>query len=195
MNFSNIFRRPLVPVVMAAGVLLAGVGVPAISLAQNNSGFTFTWGEGPRGKEQLRYTLDYGTPGMMGDRYRFRLGVQNLAINRINITYPDYYDGTFDPKAIEVRVGAPTRAGFLSLRREYGRAIPLTQVNYDPKSRVLDLVPAEVIPAGEQVEIVLSNVRNPAVGGMYYFNARVESPGDVPLMRYVGTWIVSIYRP
>jgi Protein of unknown function (DUF2808) len=195
MKFSNIFRRPLMPALMAAGVLLAGVGVPAISLAQNNSGFTFTWGEGPKGKEQLRYTLDYGTPGMMGDRYRFRMGVQNLAINRINITYPDYYDGTFDPKAIEIRVGAPQRAGFLNLRREYGRAIPLTQVNYDPKSRVIDLVPAEVIPAGEQVEIVLSNVRNPPVGGMYYFNARVESPGDVPLMRYVGTWIVSIHRP
>jgi hypothetical protein len=52
-----------------------------------------------------------------------------------------------------------------------------------------------VIPAGEQVEIVLSNVRNPPSGGMYYFNARVESPGDVPLMRYIGTWVVGIYRP
>jgi hypothetical protein len=194
MKLSNIFRRPLLPIAMAAGALVV-LGTPVISLAQSNPGFSFTWGEGPKGKEQLRYTLDYGTPGHSADRYRLRLGVQNLAINRINITYPDYYDGKFDPKAIEVRAGSPQRGGgFLSLKREIGRPIALSQVNYDPKSRVIDLVPAEVIPAGEQVEIVLSNVRNPMIGGMYYFNARVESPGDVPLMRYIGTWILSIAR-
>ncbi|MFM6244668.1 MAG: DUF2808 domain-containing protein, partial [Dolichospermum sp.] len=40
--------------------------------------------------------------------------------------------------------------------------------------------------------LVLSNVQNPSFGGVYYFNCRVLSPGDVPLLRYIGTWIISI---
>jgi hypothetical protein len=180
---------------MASLLVAGGIVLPAaISQAQSNPGLTFTWGQGPSGKEQLRYVLDYGTPGMSNDRYRLKLGTQNVAISRINITYPEYFDGTFNDKSIEVRVGAPQRGGFMNLRREYGKPVPLAQVVLDPKSRVIDIVPNTAIPAGEQVEIVLSNVRNPPIGGMYYFNARIESPGDVPLMRYVGTWILGIYR-
>jgi hypothetical protein len=42
--------------------------------------------------------------------------------------------------------------------------------------------------------VVLSDVQNPRSGGMYYFNAYINSPGDVPLRRYLGTWILSLFR-
>jgi hypothetical protein len=175
-----------------AGGCLLTAGIPAVSRAQTNPGFTFTWGEGPSGKQQLRYVLDYGTPGLNGDRYRLKLGPQKVAISRINITYPDYYNGTFDPKGIEVRLGEGKRSSFL--RRDLGKPVALANATLDEDNRVIDITPTEPIPAGQTVQIWLSNVRNPPTGGMYYFNARIASPGDVPLMRYIGTWVVGIYR-
>ncbi|MFM6139300.1 MAG: DUF2808 domain-containing protein, partial [Sphaerospermopsis kisseleviana] len=34
--------------------------------------------------------------------------------------------------------------------------------------------------------------QNPAFGGMFHFNCQVLSPGDVPMLRYLGTWLISI---
>lgn len=183
--------KRFLPALILLGCSLALLN-PALVRAQANQGFTFTWGEGPSGRQQLQYHLDNGTPGFMGDRYWLRLGQQKVAINRINITYPDYYNGTIDPKGIEVRVGGNSGNSFFQFRRNPGKKIELSEVSLDRDNRVIDIVPAEVIPAGTPVQVILNNVRNPNNGGMYYFNARIGSPGDIPLMRYVGTWILSI---
>ncbi|MDS3862327.1 DUF2808 domain-containing protein [Thermosynechococcaceae cyanobacterium BACA0444] len=181
------------PLALAVGCL-ATVAVPVVVYAQSNPGFTFNWGDGPSGKQQLRYYLEYGTPGFMNDRYWLRLGKQNVAINRINITYPDYFDGHFNAKSIELRTGGTSNNSLFSLRRDPGEVMPLAEATVDQDNRVIDIIPAEPIPAGKDVQVVISNVRNPQVGGMYYFNARIGSPGDIPLMRYIGTWILSIAR-
>jgi Protein of unknown function (DUF2808) len=188
-------QRRLWPALFLTGCLCA-VAAPIAVHAQTNPGFTFNWGSGPSGKQQLSYVLDYGTPGFNGDRYRLKLGPQKVAISSITITYPDYYDGTFDPKAIEVRVGAEGSkgGGFLNFKRDLGKPVTLSEASLDPDNRIITLTPSEVIPAGTPVQIVLSNVRNPATGGMYYFNARINSPGDIPLSRYIGTWVLGIYR-
>lgn len=170
------------------------VAMPALVHAQVNQGFTFTWGDGPSGRQQLQYHLENGTPGFMGDRYWLRLGQQKVAINRINITYPDYYSGIIDPSGIEVRIGGNRSNNFFQFRRDPGKKIKLAEVSLDRDNRVIDIVPAEVIPAGTTVQVILNNVRNPNNGGMYYFNARIGSPGDIPLMRYIGTWVLSIAR-
>ncbi|MGM0455661.1 MAG: DUF2808 domain-containing protein, partial [Cyanobacteriota bacterium] len=60
------------------------------------------------------------------------------------------------------------------------------------ENQVIEIYPIEPIAAGNDVEIVFSNVRNPRFGGMYYFNARVFSPGDLPMARYLGTWVLNI---
>ncbi len=80
----------------------------------------------------------------------------------------------------------------LSFAATPAKKIELAEVSLDRDNRVIDIVPAEVIPAGTPVQVILNNVRNPNHGGMYFFNARIGSPGDIPLMRYVGTWILSI---
>lgn len=78
--------------------------------------------------------------------------------------------------------------------RANGDEIPLDEVTWDPENRVIEIYPQSPVPADTRVEIVLSNVRNPNRIGMHYFNALVRSPGDLPMMRYVGTWILSISR-
>lgn len=165
------------------------LAVPTVSQADTTPGFTLIWGgDGPNAKQQLRYLLEYGSPGHPSDRYYLRLGKQNLAVSGIVITYPDYYSGVFDPRRIEVRVGGKSQ--LLSSRR--GQSIPLTEVKLDKEAQVLQLIPEQPIPAGTSIEVVLSNVQNPGDGGTYFFNCQVASPGNTPLLRYVGTWILNI---
>lgn len=152
-------------------------GFPGVSMAQ--SGFTL-W-SGVKGENQLNHRFDFGGQANAWDRLRLRVPNKKLktAVAQFVISYPEYFKGSFDPKKIEVRVK--------------GKSIPLEEAKWDKDNNAIVIYPQEAIPAGNNVEIVLSNMKNPTFGGMYYFNCAIQSPGDaVPLSRYVGTWIVNI---
>ncbi|MFN6179325.1 MAG: DUF2808 domain-containing protein [Dolichospermum sp.] len=153
-------------------------GLPVLTWAQGLPGLTLF--SGVENKNQLPYRLDFGGQTNNTDRYILRLPAKKmkLPVAQFAISYPDYYKGTFDTKNIEVRVK--------------GKSVPLSEVKWDEKGGVIQIFPKDPVPAGQKVELVLSNVQNPSFGGVYYFNCRVLSPGDVPLLRYIGTWIISI---
>lgn len=167
-------KRLLSALAVTAGLLS---GLPLVTMAQTNPGFTLFGG--PESRNQLNYRLDSGSAGTW-DRYRLRIPANklNLAVAQLSIFYPDYYKGTFDTDKVEIRIK--------------GESVPLDEVVWDRENHFLEIYPAEPIPAGNKIEVVLHNVRNPRFGGMYYFNANIRTPGDVPLMRYVGTWVLSI---
>jgi hypothetical protein len=135
---------------------------------------------GPRGEENLNYRLDFGGRANGWDRYRLRVPAKKmkLAVAQFAISYPDYYRGTFDEKGIEVQV--------------QGKSVPLREVKWNQDNNLIEIFPEEPVPANSRVEIWLENVRNPSNGGMFYFNLQVQSPGDLPLYRYLGTWVIQI---
>jgi Protein of unknown function (DUF2808) len=166
----------LLSILTISGCLMTGLA--AVTQAQGTSGLTIF--SGISSDNQLNYKLDYdGKPGST-DRYHLRIPARKLefAISRLVINYPETYQGTFDTDAVRVEVA--------------GDRIDLDDVTWDQENRVIEIYPKEPIPADKRVEIVLSNVRNPTRVGTHYFNASIQSPGDVPLTRYVGTWILSI---
>ena len=71
------------------------------------------------------------------------------------------------------------------------KSVPLQEVNWNKENNFIEIFPTDPVPAGSNVEIQLANVRNPN-SGVYYFNCQVLSPGDTPLLRYLGTWVISI---
>jgi hypothetical protein len=166
--------RRLFSTLAITSCLLAGV--PAVSLAQSG---LILFG-GVKGENQLSYRTDFGGQSNAWDRYRLRISNKKLkvAVAQFIIKYPEYYKGTFDTKKIEVKAG--------------DKKVALSEIKWDKDNHVLEIYPQEAIPAGKNVEIILSNVKNPSFGGMYYFHCSVQSPGDVPLSRYIGTWILSI---
>lgn len=168
--------RRVFAVLAATSCLLSAF--PAITLADALPGFTLF--SGVKSGDQLPFRLDFGGQSDGWDRYRLKIPANKvkLAIAQINISYPNYYEGTFDKKKIEVQVS--------------GKKVPLSEVKWDQSGRAIEIYPQQPIPAGSSVEVVLSNVKNPSFGGMYYFNCQILSPGDVPLLRYLGTWIISI---
>ncbi|BAT56065.1 hypothetical protein NOS3756_50650 [Nostoc sp. NIES-3756] len=168
--------RRLLSALAVTGCVIAAV--PTVSFAQSLPGFTLF--SGVKSENQLPFRLDFGGESNSWDRYRLRIPANKmkLAAAQFAITYPDYYKGTFDTKDIEIEVK--------------GKKVPVSEVKWDKEARILEIFPEEPVPAGSRVELVLSNVRNPAFGGTYYFNCQILAPGDVPLLRYLGTWIVSI---
>ncbi len=150
----------------------------ATTWAQSLPGLTLF--SGVKGENQLPYRLDFGGQTNSTDRYILRIPAQKmkLAVAQFAITYPNYYKGTFDTKDIEVKVK--------------GKKVPLSEVKWDKEGGVIQIFPEEPVPAGQKVELVLSNVQNPSFGGVYYFRCQVLSPGEVPLLRYLGTWIISV---
>ncbi|ERT04843.1 hypothetical protein M595_5215 [Lyngbya aestuarii BL J] len=157
------------------GVLLGSL--PILSFAQGTPGITLFGG--PEQANMLNFYLQSGQAGRW-DRYKLRIPANklNLAVALISITYPEYYKGKFDPDKIEVRI--------------QGESVPLEEVVWDADNNFIEIYPTEPIPAGNKLEIVMSNVKNPTFGGMFHFNANIRTPGDVPLLRYVGTWVLSI---
>jgi hypothetical protein len=182
--------RRFLPVAIA-GTLITGI--PAVTTAQTNPGFSFIWGgDGPSQKQQLNYVLEYGTPGHRHDRHRYKLGRQSVAIDSITIAFPDYFDGKFNAKDVSLRESPKGSSKIFNFKK--GKEIPIATAEYDEDNRVLEIVPESPIPAGTLSEIVISNMQNPKSGGTYFINARITSPGDVPLSQYIGTWVVSIFR-
>jgi Protein of unknown function (DUF2808) len=133
-------------------------------------------------ENQLSFRLDYGGRPFQRDRYRLRISRQKMLteVSEFTVTYPETYEGTFDDDNIDLRIN--------------GENVDLDQVTWDRESREILIYPVEPVAANTRVEIVLSNVDNPRTGGTYYFNALVRTPGDIPLRRYLGTWIISIGR-
>ena len=154
-------------------------GLPTLSLAQSGlPGFTLF--SGVKSENQLPFRLDFGGHSSGWDRYRLRIPAKKLklAAAQFTITYPDYYKGNFDTDKIEVRIK--------------NKKVPLQEVKWDKENHIVEIYPQEPVPANSRVELVFSNVKNPNFGGTYYFNCQILSPGDVPLLRYVGTWILNI---
>lgn len=167
--------RSLVSGLTMTGFLLGAF--PTLAWAQSGPGVTLFGG--PERANLLSFFLQSGESGRW-DRYRLRIPARqlNMAVALISISYPEHFQGRFDPDRIEVRIG--------------NQSIPLEEVIWDAENNFIEIYPEEPIPAGQSLEIVMSNVRNPTFGGMFHFNANVRSPGDVPLLRYVGTWVLSI---
>jgi hypothetical protein len=160
-----------------AGCLMAVL--PHTSQAQSGLPGLTLFG-GPRGEESLNYRLDFGGRANGWDRYRLRIPAKKmkLAVAQFAISYPDYYKGTFDEKAVEVQV--------------QGKKVPLREVKWNRDNNLIEIFPEEPVPANSKVEVWLENVKNPSSGGMFYFNLQVQSPGDLPLYRYLGTWVIQI---
>ena len=171
-------RKGLISTLAIAGC--CAVGIPTISWAQSNPGLTIF--SGVERENILSYYLDFdGRPGGI-DRYRLRIPAKKMefGVAQIAISYPDYYKGEFRTEKIEVRVD--------------GESLPLSEVEWDKENQLIRIYMEEPVEAGNPVEVVLSRVKNPRFGGTFYFDCRILTPGDVPLPRYIGTWIISIGR-
>jgi hypothetical protein len=157
-----------------------GLGcVPALTMpdaasAQQNAGIIL-WGSAK--DKALDYVLDYGRANQI-DRYYLEIPAQKVAVSEILVTYPASYNGEFDPDSMDLRVN--------------NKNVKVQSTKWDKDSRIIEVVLQEPVPANKAMKLVLSNVRNPRFGGLFQFDARVRGSNDLPMMRYIGSWIIGL---
>ncbi|WP_013324578.1 DUF2808 domain-containing protein [Gloeothece verrucosa] len=169
--------KRLLPVLVLSGGLIASL--PLFTWAGGNPGLTVF--SGVDRKDILDYFLQFGGNPEEMDRYKLYIPAKRLpqGASAIFISYPDYFDGNFDTKKVEIRVK--------------GKPLPLKEVYWDKESRFLEITLDQPLAPNTKAEVVLSNVTNPRTG-TYYLICDVMASGDIPVRLYVGTWIVSIER-
>lgn len=172
--------RRLLSAVAVTGFLLTGM--PAITFAQ--SGMVL-WGGGEP-KYRLNYVFDFGGQVGATDRLRLRISGKKLkmAVEKFVIAYPDYFDGEFDTKEIEIKVG-----------KGKGKKVAVDEVKWDKEGNTIEIYPKEPVPAGKSVELILDNVENPGFSGTFFFTLLIQSPGDkTALTRFLGNYIITYSR-
>jgi len=129
---------------------------------------------------RLRYRLDFDGVPRRRDRYRLQIGRTKLpiSVSQLTLAYPETFDGQLDTDRIVLEVE--------------GNEVAIDEIRWDDVNLELSIYPEEPIAANSRVEVILSNVRNPRNPGFYYVNALVLPTGDIPLQRYVGTWVIGI---
>jgi Protein of unknown function (DUF2808) len=165
--------------------LLLGASLSLLSLcssalmAKADGGLTIF--SGVDRKDNLSYHLDFGGNPHQTDRYKLYIPAKKLSqgASRFFVSYPDYFDGIFDTKSVEVRVG--------------DQSLPLKDVVLDKESHYLEIDLKDPIKSATEATIVLSNVENPHTG-TYYFVGDAQISGEIPVRVYLGTWIISIDR-
>jgi hypothetical protein len=173
--------RQLISTLAVSGCLITGF--PLVSWAQSNPGLTIFSGVDNR-EDILDYHLKHGEAGtIQRDRYKLRIPADKMeqGASQFTVSYPDYYNGEFDPDEIEVRV--------------QGESVPLQEVSWNEEEHRVEIIPKQPIEGGEngkEVELVFSNVENPRTGGTYYFNGQIQALQGSSAPRYVGTWILSL---
>ncbi|MDX2256429.1 MAG: DUF2808 domain-containing protein [Pseudanabaenaceae cyanobacterium bins.39] len=157
--------------------LACAVVAPSVVRAQSNSGFILFGGVKD---SALDYCLDNGAGGR-NDRYYLEIKPQIFQISEVIITYPEHFNGKFDPTDMKLRVTSQCRGG---------NDLEIASATWDQESRRITIIPKEAIPAKTSLRVVLSNVRNPDFGGFYQFDGRVLR-ADVPVPVYVGSWVIT----
>ncbi|MFS8913434.1 DUF2808 domain-containing protein [Synechococcus sp. H60.2] len=160
-------------------LILAGLLVGALSpLAKAQSGFVIT---GSEGVPVLSYRLDFrGIRGRL-DRYRLKIPPQDVAVAEVQISADRNFDAVIDPQNVRLEVE--------------GKPVELAEVYWDEEFRSLEVVARQPIAAGQEIRLVLSNVRNPSAAGIYRVEARVRGTEPNPLFRKVGNWLITIDDP
>jgi len=146
--------------------------------AEAQSGLVIT---GSEGVPVLSYRLDFGGVRSRLDRYRLTIPPQNVAVAEVQINGDRNFDGRIDPESVRLEVE--------------GRPVELDQVYWNEEFRSLEVVARQPIAAGQEIRLVLSNVRNPSSAGIYRVEARVRGTEPNPLFRNVGNWLITIEDP
>ncbi len=155
-----------------AGVLLTNTA----SIAWSQSGMTLTGVQ--EGDTELSYRFDFG--GVRGrlERYRMDIPAQDVAVSELQLNFESSFDGRVDPDKVRLEVE--------------GQSVPLRAVYWDDTIKSVEVEIAEPVAAGQAMELVLSDVRNPRNMGYYRVQARVLGTEPNPVFQYIGLWILDI---
>ncbi len=112
---------------------------------------------------------------------------RKTAILKLKITLPKYFDAKITPKKLSLC--RASLGGMLS-RTKCEERIPANfEISKDNKA--IEVFPEQPIPVGSTYAVVMK-IFNPNQTGMFQLNAMAQSPGEIPISGYLGSWSIDI---
>ncbi len=112
---------------------------------------------------------------------------RKTAILKLKITIPKYFDAKITPKKLSLC--RASLGGMLS-RTKCEETIPATfEVSKD--NGAIEVFPEKPIPVKSTYAVVM-RIFNPNQTGMFQLNAMAQSPGEIPITGYLGSWSIDI---
>ena len=114
---------------------------------------------------------------------------RKTGILKLTINFPKHFDATITPRKLSlcrIQMG-----GMLERTKCTEKIAAVFEVNREEKTTI-EVFPNQPIPADKDGYAVLMKIFNPSKAGMSQINAFSQSPGDMPISRYIGSWNVDI---
>ncbi len=112
---------------------------------------------------------------------------RKTAILKLKINFPDYFDAKIKPKKLSlcrIELG-----GMLSRTKCIEKIPAIFEVAND--QAFIEVFPDQPIPVEDSYAVVMK-IFNPSQTGMFQLNAIGQSPGDIPISSYLGSWNIDI---
>tara|TARA_Y100001968_G_C19332570_1_gene705088 strand:+ start:228 stop:812 length:585 start_codon:yes stop_codon:yes gene_type:complete len=109
-------------------------------------------------------------------------------ILKLKISFPDHFNATLKPKKFTL---CQAELGSMLTKTRCKEKIP-TVFEVAKDQSYVEAFPKTIIPADDKTYAVVMKIFNPDQSGMFQINAVAQSPGDVPISTYIGSWTVDI---
>ncbi len=114
---------------------------------------------------------------------------RKTAILKLTINFPEHFDSKVKTRKLKL---CRLQIGGMLERTRCKEEIPAVFEVKKDKKTTIEVFPNQPIPVDKEGYAVVMKVFNPSKVGMFQINALSQSPGDMPISRYIGSWNIDI---
>ena len=114
---------------------------------------------------------------------------RKTAILKLTINFPKHFDSNIKTKKLSL---CRIQTGGTLERTKCKEKIPAIFEVTKGKQTSIEVFPNQPIPVDKEGYAVVMKIFNPTRAGMFQVNALSQSPGAMPISRYIGSWNIDI---
>ena len=173
--------------ILGSSLALGAINFPKKALA-NTSIMEFRWDQSRQYKKLYYWQSSKNRRDRATYYFVMRPKDRKTAILKLKLSFPKYFDAPL--KAKKFTLCRVELGGMLSKTRCKEEIPTIFEVAKDQS--YVEAFPKQIIPADENSYAVVMKIFNPEQAGMFQINGIAQTPGDVPISTYIGSWTVDI---
>ena len=183
------FRSVILRAGLFSSFLVIGYIGSSSNAFANSSLLEFRWNDSSNYKK-LYYWQSAREPRARSTYYFvMKPADRKTAILKLKVTVPSYFKAKISPKKLAL---CKVQVGGMLAKTKCDKKVPaIFEVAKDQS--YFEVFPDSPIPSDGDAYAVVMKIFNPTSAGMFQLNAMAQSPGDVPISSYIGSWSIDIH--